>query len=269
MRTKITIAALAVSALLVAVVIGPSGTASARWAYGNGPSDLDLIDANPAVDGLQFCTGQIGGRAGLSLLGAPGTTPSPPGPYGTRTISVFVSNTTFDGAQYDPGGIKLATGDVLAPQITQDTPELQLLDPQELLQSDTDPGQVFSVYAAAPFTIKPASGVILAGQFVALRLVGVQDAFVAGQAVTCESPTEPTVTQPPATLPTTTATTSSTTKPSETTVATTDSTGPVDTTVDPTGPADSVPDTTVPTSSGDVAPASAAIAVGGSATYAG
>lgn len=268
MRTKVTIAALAVGALLVAVIVGPSGTASARWAYGNGPSDLDLIDANPAVDGLQFCTGEIGGRAGLSLLGAPGTNPTPPGPYGTRTVSVFVANTTFDGAQYDPGGIKLATGEVIAPTLTQVTPELQQLDPQELLQSDTDPGQVFSVYAAAPFTIKPAPGVIVAGQFVALRLVGVQDAFVAGNAVTCESPAEPTVTQPPATQPTTTATTS-TSIPGETTVPTTDSTEPADTTVDPSTPDGSVPDTTGPSDTGDVAPASAATPVSATVSYTG
>jgi len=154
--------------------------ASARWAYGNGPTDLDVI-TNGGEN--RVCFNRIKGRAGAHGFGDPETFNAPPGPYGTRTVQVFASDESLDGSEAEPGGLRRIDGVLVPPAASQTTGQLQELDPYESFEDFG--GDTFSVYAAASFNIVPASGSVDVGDYIAVKIQG-RSAYLTTLAADCE-----------------------------------------------------------------------------------
>ncbi|MDQ6697443.1 MAG: hypothetical protein M3Z46_08305 [Actinomycetota bacterium] len=174
-------------AVAVTLSLGSALPAWGRWAYGNGPSDLNVqFQGNPdQSSGGPVCANRLKGQAGASGYGDPATFHAPPGPYGKRNVIVYVSSTKdLSQAQAtDDGNLTFFDGTVVRPLTYQITNDLEALSPYETYEGG---GQnVFTVYAARGyFNIVPPANSIHAGDSVVLR---VQDhsAFVWARAVDC------------------------------------------------------------------------------------
>jgi len=261
MRTKRSIFVLAVIGTL-AVCTQLASPASARWAYGDGPSDIDIhVDGAPTSNDV--CANHISGRVGASDIGDPATFVAPPGPYGTRTVQLYVSDQLLTGAQVEAGGLRRTDGVLVPPSLVQITGQLQSLNPFETY----DGGGTNIVYASAAFSFVPPDGSIPVGSYLAVKSTSAP-AFAQARAIACDPyvpPTEPTTAPPVASSTTTTGPVTTTT------LEVTTTTGPVDggpgtvPEVSQTYPPDTFP--SVP--SGDVMPAQAAVPVYGSSTFTG
>jgi len=260
MRTKRSIFVLAVIGALAALTQVAS-PASARWAYGDGPSDVDIhVDGAPTSN--DACANHISGRVGASDIGDPATFVAPPGPYGTRTLHLYVSDQLLTGAQVEAGGLRRTDGVLITPLLVQTTGQLQTLGPFETY----DGGGTNIVYASAAFSFVPPAGAIPVGSYLAVKSTS-NHAFAQARAIACDPyvpPTEPTT--PPPVASSTTTTVSETTTTLEVTT-----TGPVDGGSDtlPQGSQTYPPDTFPSVPSGDVMPAEAAVPIYGSSTFTG
>ena len=156
--------------------------AQARWAYGTGPTGLDVDGYG--TSGSLVCTDRVIGRTGLSSEDPdPGSFVPPPGPYGTQEIEVFVSDVSFLDAHGEAGGIRMADG-ALLPAVASDlSEELQLLDPIETYQFTG----IGLVYAAGGFSVTIPSGAADVGDHVAVRKAG-NSLFTSFRAIDCDSP---------------------------------------------------------------------------------
>jgi hypothetical protein len=180
---------------LAATVLAPQ--ASARWAVGNGITDLEIADPTPPAQPGEVCTGHIEGRAGLSTQTEPtSTTPPPPGPYPPLTVQLF-TGPDLVGAQGEPGGLRLldpndpnGTGALIPPIATVTTAPLTALSPPEAYDAN---GVATWEYAAAAFSFTLASGTIQPGDDVALR-EGNRTAVVILSAVACATTPPPPIT---------------------------------------------------------------------------
>ena len=82
--------------------------ASARWAYGDGPINVNVTNALGAQEDQLCENGHVIGFAGESGPGDPATFVAPPGPYGVRTVEVYVSEIDFTGAHGTATGIDMS-----------------------------------------------------------------------------------------------------------------------------------------------------------------
>ena len=159
-------------AMLVALLVLVDGAqpAGARWAYGAGPSGIDLTTV-AGSDGSSVCVDRVTGRVGLHATGDPGDIGSfvaPPGPYGTASVRVYVADVAFGIVSEVPGGLRRLSDGVVVPLLTSQTsPPLQLLTPPETYPLGTD-----IVYAAAPFDIALPNGSAEVGDFLAIMKPG-------------------------------------------------------------------------------------------------
>ena len=179
---KLKISAL-IGVAIAAMVVASSG--SAKWAIGNGTTDLDINAPNPALPG-QVCTTHIEGRAGLSTGSDPAVTPPPPGPYSPLRIELFTAPAGgLDGYaggatdQLDPPDPSLPTITSIA-SIKTSAPTA--LNPPEFYTGNGN--EDIWEYAAAPFSFDVPAGVIADGNSVALR-VGSKEAILILSATTC------------------------------------------------------------------------------------
>ena len=178
-------AAVFVMAALAAGLVLGSGAhpASARWAYGFGASDLDVHeDGGPFTD--QFCANHITGRVGASSQADPNTFVPPAGPYGTRTVELYVADVPLQGAAVVTGGLlPFGQADVVPPLMTVTTDALTALSPVEVA-TGVGTGDLWVIYASAPLDLVPSIGTIEPGDWVAVRVVG-RTAISAGRAIAC------------------------------------------------------------------------------------
>ena len=202
MRAKRSVFVVAVIAAL-ALFVQLSPPASARWAYGDGPSDVDITFEASSTSN-EVCGNHIWGRVGISDVGDPATFVAPPGPYGTRTVQLYASDVSLLGATVEAGGLRRTDGVLVPPLLVQTTGELQPLNPFETYDGG---GGTNIVYAAAPFNFVPAEGAVPAGTYLAVKMAS-RSAFAQARAIDCAPYVPPTVaTTTPADLPTTTTTT--------------------------------------------------------------
>jgi len=165
----------AVFAVLVLLAVG-LGTdlatpASARWAYGDGSTNINVTNATGDAPEEQLCdNGPIVGFAGATGAGDPATFVVPPGPYGTRTVEVYVSDQSFLGSHGISGGIERSDGVPLKPLMTQTTAELTAINPLEGFPDLN--GDPWTAYAKAPFSFTPPPGALHPGQYVAVHNAG-------------------------------------------------------------------------------------------------
>jgi len=163
-----------------AVLLALPGPASAKWVFGNGFSDVDVLLPNDANFG-QACDTRIQGRAGSE---------SASGPYSPITVRIYTGPAgSLDGSTVKHGGatddhLLTPDGTDVAPLASVTTPALQVLNPSEPYPSDHSDTVVF---AAAPFDVKLAAGAISAGSQIAVKKAG-YDAFVTLAAVDCPTP---------------------------------------------------------------------------------
>jgi len=172
---------------LVAMVIASSG--SAKWAIGNGSTDLEVTGPNPALPN-QVCTTHIQGRAGLSTGSDPATTTPPAPPYSTMVVELFTGpGGSLDGYSGGPTGQLVGPDPPNTPPVSAvafvTTAAPTALNPPE---NYTDfSGNNFWEYAAASFSFDLPAGTIAPGNEVALRL-GSHAAIVTLSAITCAAP---------------------------------------------------------------------------------
>lgn len=173
------------AALLVAMVMAASG--SAKWVIGNGSTDLEVTEPNPAVPG-QVCTTHIEGRAGLGTSADPAVTPPPSPPYSALVVELFTGpGGSLDGYQGGPTGQLVPPDPSLPPvpavaSVTTAAPTA-LNPPEQYTANGVDRWE----YAAAPFSFDLPAGTIADGNEVALRL-GSHTAIVTRSATTCAAP---------------------------------------------------------------------------------
>lgn len=179
----------ALGVVLVALfIVVPA--ASARWAIGNGPTDLELNElAPPALPG-QVCTTHIDGRAGLSTTTDPAVTPPPPPPDQGLKVELFTGPPgSLAGAHGVPGGLELADGTTtVSPIASVTTAPPAKLNPAEEYMDFT--GVSFWEYAAAPFSFNLAADQVTPGNDVALRQGG-YSAIITAKATACASTPPP------------------------------------------------------------------------------
>lgn len=151
--------------------------ASALWAYGDGFTGLDVVgNAPPDQFGdPQVCVNRVKGRVGDD-------TTLPPGPWGTRTVQLFVSNEPLAGSTVEAGGLRRPDGMLIPPLTSQTTARLTELSPHETYKDFQS--QIHTVYAAAAFNIVPPAGSIRSGNDVAVKILG-RSAYVTRIAADC------------------------------------------------------------------------------------
>ncbi len=163
----------------VALLALPAATASAKWIFGNGPTDLELTTPSPG----HVCTDRIQGRAGLNTSVDPSTTPPPPPPYPPVTVRVFHGPpASLDGATVEGTGLRTAEGDLLTADVTKVTAAPLPIKPAD--EYTTPSGDTLWEYAAAPLNVTVPAGAIPAGDEVAI-VRSPRSAFITATAVTC------------------------------------------------------------------------------------
>jgi hypothetical protein len=160
------------------MLVTPS-IASAKWIFGNGATDLEVVVPNETTFPGQACDTRIQGRAGSE-------TP-PPGPYPPFTVELY----TGPAGSLD-GSTVLSNDHLLTPDGTDVAPLTSVMTqaPLELnpVETYTDfGGNTLTVYAAAPYDIVLPAGTIPAGNQIAVKQAG-YDAFVTLAAIDCLTP---------------------------------------------------------------------------------
>jgi hypothetical protein len=160
---------------MAAMLVVPS-TASAKWIFGNGATDLEVLAPNATTFPGQVCDTRIQGRAGSEL--------APPGPYSPFTVRLY----TGPAGSLD-GSTVLSNDDLLTPDGTDVAPLTSVTTraPLQLnpVETYTDfGGNTLTVYAAAPYDIVLPAGTIPAGNEIVVKQAG-YDAIVTLAAIDC------------------------------------------------------------------------------------
>ena len=166
------------TAVIAAMLVTPS-IASAKWIFGNGATDLEVLVPNETTFPGQACDTRIQGRAGSE-------TP-PPGPYSPFTVRLY----TGPAGSLD-GSTVLSNDHLLTPDGTDVAPLTSVTTPAPLqlnpVETYTDfSGNTLTVYAAAPYDIVLPAGTIPAGNQIAVKKAG-YSAFVTLAAIDCLTP---------------------------------------------------------------------------------
>ena len=166
------------TAAIAAMLVTPS-IASAKWIFGNGATDLEVLAPNETTFPGQVCDTRIQGRAGSE-------TP-PPGPYSPFTVRLY----TGPAGSLD-GSTVLSNDHLLTPDGTDVAPLTSVTTPAPLqlnpVETYTDfSGNTLTVYAAAPYDIVLSAGTIPAGNEIAVKKAG-YSAFVTLAAIDCLTP---------------------------------------------------------------------------------
>jgi hypothetical protein len=165
-------------AAMAAMLVTPS-IASAKWIFGNGATDLEVLAPNETTFPGQVCDTRIQGRAGSE-------TP-PPGPYSPFTLRLY----TGPAGSLD-GSTVLSNDHLLTPDGTDVAPLTSITThpPLQLnpVETYTDfSGNTLTVYAAAPYDIVLPPGTIPAGNEIAVKQAG-YSAIVTLAAIDCLTP---------------------------------------------------------------------------------
>ncbi|MDQ6696663.1 MAG: hypothetical protein M3Z46_04305 [Actinomycetota bacterium] len=156
--------------------------ASARWAYGNGFSGLDVVTNGPPDSAQEptVCANRIKGRVA-------GTYPAPPGPWSAETVDVFATKEDLTGSTAEAGGLRTYYGVLVPPTLSQTTARPTELSPHESYEDFS--GNTYPVYAAAPFNFAPSSTAVHPGDNIAVKIRG-YSAYFTTRAASCPAGTK-------------------------------------------------------------------------------
>jgi hypothetical protein len=165
-------------AAMAAMLVAPS-IASAKWIYGNGATDLEVLAPNEATFPGQVCDTRIQGRAGSEI--------PPPASYSPFTVRLY----TGPAGSLD-GSTVLSNDDLLTPDGTEVAPltSVTTRTPLQLnpVETYTDfSGNTLTVYAAAPYDIVLPPGTIPPGNEIVVKQAG-YGAIVTLAAIDCVTP---------------------------------------------------------------------------------